>query len=169
METCTDRTNRHLAWIAELSDLTMQLARQAAQNAIDDPADPRHAMAFTRLATTTRQLIALEAKIAAPAPAKKGRADGTPAGTQPLNHNPERARVGRIVRDNLTRAIDGPSLKDVNRYLETRLHEPDVDRAIDSTEPIGVIARIICQEIGIPFDLAKQPDDVICRRPKPTP
>jgi hypothetical protein len=167
-ETHAERTNRHLAMLAELSGLTMQLAREAAQTALDEPGDPKHKLAFNRLATTIHRLIALEAKLAAPSPASGERPDdGKRASTSPPTHNPERTRVGRIVRDNLKRAIDGPTLRDVNRYLETRLTQPDVDEAIESTQPIGVIARTICQELNIPFDLAQQPDDVICRRPKP--
>ncbi len=166
-----ERHTRHLAILAELSDLALQIARAAAQQALDDPTDAKATMAFTRLANTTKQLIALEAKLSAPSPASagEGRGEGNRAGTTPPTHNPERARVGRIVRDNLKRAIDGPPLKDVNRYLETRLNQPDVDEAIQSTQPIGVIARTICRELAIPFDLAQQLDDVICKRPKQSP
>lgn len=163
--TPAERKDRHLAMLAELGELAMDLARNAAaaaQDAIAQETDPApHIASFTRLANTTRQLIALETRLASRAPAN-GHADADAA---PPIHNPERARIGRIVRDNAKRAIDGPRLRDINRYLETRLDAPDVDEAITSTEPIGVIARTICQELSIPFDLAQQPDDVIKKRP----
>jgi hypothetical protein len=169
-ETQAERSERHLATLAELGSLTLQLAREAAQTALDEPGDPRHKLAFNRLAATVHRIVALEHKLSAPSPAStEARGQGKPGNTAPPTHTPERTRIARIVRDNLNIAIDGPTLRDVNRYLETRLTQPDVDDAIHGTEPIGIIARTICTELKIPFDVAKQPDDVICKRPKPIP
>ena len=74
-EEAHDRTARHLDQCKELADLSMQLARKAAQKALQEadsaekpeataPRKPNATLLFTRLAACARATIALEARIA---------------------------------------------------------------------------------------------------------
>jgi hypothetical protein len=170
------RNNHPLQMLAELADIAMELARAAGRKALEQietapatatekPAQ-NHTQTFTRLARVVKEVLALETRITAD-PAK-------PRGEKPRYqqsgpiHDPRRNRIAQCVRDAAKRNVDGPPLRDLNRYLEDRLQNPDIDQTLADNLPVSAAAEIICQDLGLDFSYAWVHDEDL-KRPRPIP
>ena len=151
------RNSRHLAMLEKMAEIAMALACAAAEKArvhLENPAPepgqpngPDPALAFTRLARTVRQIIALEAYIADPTPKAPPRDLAEP-----------RAIIAEAVRDC---ADADPAATKRHGPTRTQIHEridaDDITRLIGRNANVAEIIERICNSLGIHFDITQQP------------
>lgn len=158
------RTSRHLAMLEKMAAIAMALACAAAEKArahLEHPApepgqanEPDPALAFTRLARTVRQIIALEARIAGPTPLPP---------IPPLRDLTEpRHLIAEAVRtcakaDPAATVRHGPAHAQIDRYIDERIDADDITRLIGRNANVAEIIERICNSLGIHFDITQQP------------
>jgi hypothetical protein len=152
------RAERHLALLAELADIGMDLAREVRRQALDASEDAPSAadlaLTFSRVARAVRQTVALEARLA------EARAE------PPVRSVADRWRAirrRRQVEEIVTDIIDNePDLEfDADRLL-TDLHErlADGDEAADFADrPVGEMIARICRDLGVAPDWNRFKDE----------
>ncbi len=175
-ETAHQRTARHMSMCAELADLAMELARDAAARARTAMAEPETpaptaerpievppaarparpaaarkppdpALVFVRLAKVVRDCMLLEAKLAAGMPA-------TPADTSERPADPRHAILqdafGHVTRHHPDRAA---LIRETSARLADHL-AADPEQTIEIAE----LLYKICGELGIAIDLVTLPN-----------
>ena len=161
-EADANRNSRHLAMLEEMAGLAMALSRAAAEKAqaqLEDPtpepgpaagSDPT--LAFTRLARTVRQIIALEARIADPTYEFPS-----------LDHDPR-----ELIAEAVTECAKGDPAT-ARRHCPTRAHideridADDITRLIGRNANVAEIIERICDSLGIHFDITEQPVERLLR------
>ena len=146
--------------LERLATLAMALTEAAAEKAqaqIEDPKPgPDPIKAFTSLATTVRQLIALEARIADPK-APTMRPDPKPV-DEAREYIAEATRACAKADPAATRR-HGPTKRHIERNIDERLQADDVTEMIEEDMPAYVIVSTMCDDLNIECDVAKQPDE----------
>jgi hypothetical protein len=168
--TADERTARHLSICAELIDLGMTLARAAAARATADWAAPATqpdtaaqpaaarkqsdpAVIFVRVTAAVRDIIKLEARLAAglaqtaarPRSADPRRATLCDAFAHVTKRHPDRAELIRA------------STARLDEYLAS-----DPEKTLD----VPTLLWTICDELGIDIDLATLPDEYLGMGPE---
>ena len=148
--------------LEELADLAMALAQAAAKKAkaqIEDPKPgPDPIKAFTSLATTVRQLIALEARIADP------KAPTTRPNPKPVDEAREfiaEATRGCAKADQAATRRHGPTKRHIEQNIEHRMAAEDITALIEEDMPAYVIVSTICDDLDIRCEVAEQPDEYL--------
>jgi hypothetical protein len=169
----SDRTERHLRILAELTEIGMDLARavrrQALAQAAPEEADTPQAgapdrigggdlaLVFSRIARAVRQTVALEAKLAEDRRTRDERTEAEQAQRAATiareRKARQKARVKRIVEQAIEAEADGSDREDLLSDLDERLEDDDVD-ADFGERPTGEIIARICRDIGITPDRA---------------
>lgn len=165
-----ERKARHLAMLAELADLTMVLTRRASIKACDQldpeapPAEtatkqPDAVLAFARLSRALRQTIALEAKLATPS-----KPQPTPNAWQATPESTAKAHLADAIltaakADKTVIRRHGPTIAHIQRHIEERLDADDVDQDIAANENFAAIVASLCEDLGIPYDFHKTPNE----------
>ena len=154
------RQARHLEMLEELANLAMALTRAAAPKAqahIEHPAEgPDPVTAFTRLARTVRQTIALEARIANPKPTRD---PTTPKPVdEPRELIAESARAFAKADPAATRR-HGPTRTHIERHIDERIDADDITQLIDQDMPLYVMVSTICDDLGVKCAVEDQPDE----------
>ncbi len=182
-ETQPERLARHLRLCRELADLAMGLARAAAaqataaQNTPQDAApdepqtaeqdsappppparNPDPALSFARLATVVRQVIALEARLAAGYFAPQA---PTAAHAAPKPDDPRRAALQTIIED----VTEKHPSRTIIRREALALADREIAADPEAEATAADILETLCEEIGLHIDYARLPDrtlDLIC-------
>ena len=165
-----ERKARHLAMLAECAELTMVLTRLASIKACDQldpeappaknaPKQPDAVLAFARLSRALRQTIALEAKLATPPKAK-----ATPNDWQATPESTAKAHLAEAIltaakADKTVIRRHGPTIAHIQRHIEERLDADDVDQDIAANENFAAIVASLCEDLGIPYDFNKTPNE----------
>jgi hypothetical protein len=138
--------------------MAMEIAREVSRRALDPDASNEAAceisLAFTRIAKTVRQTIALEAKLETEA-AAAARGEVRARGAQ--NRRDARRLVERVIAE-----VSEDDAEDLLDSLEERLLDEDDTRFGDA--PLGEIVARICRDLGVEFDPDLWADDL----PPPT-
>jgi hypothetical protein len=172
-EAAAERTARHLDQCKELADLSMQLARKAAQKALqeadsgeepepDAPKKPNNTLLFTRLAACARATIALEARIA-------NAHENLRQTFYSPKPDPRRAPVREAFRQ-YTADMARPTA--ILRMAESELE----DELLHEDMTVADLFLSICEKVGINFDyddlsnelLAMNDPSPILHPPKPS-
>ena len=160
-EAARQRTDRHLKMLAELAELSMELARALQERAITQTAEaaaglpaepgPDAVLQFTRMARTVRETVALEARLAEPREKRHEKRRAAPAREAPAADERTENRKSQIL-DGVLRAIiasggDGPEnwVSELKEKLEDDAEDPDQGDVAE------VIVQICC-DLGIDPD-----------------
>jgi hypothetical protein len=149
------RTERHLAMLAELGEIGMDLAREVRRQALDQtgeaPSAADLALTFSRIARAVRQTVALEAKLAE----ERQKADADHLRRLAQEASARGRRRKKLIEDAVERAIEaeahGETAEALLDDLYERLQDPR-DDADYADRPIGELIARICKALGVTPD-----------------
>jgi hypothetical protein len=152
---CAAAGARQTRMLEELSEIAMDLARalgaQALAVAAEDP--PRAAelsLAFTRMARTVRQTLALEARLRQQVEARDLRleAERRTRAARAAN-NQRKLQVAEIAREAIEAGVADDGVGEALAELYERLGDDEVDF---TDRPIGALVAKICRDLGVSPD-----------------
>jgi hypothetical protein len=143
---------RQTRMLEELSGIAMDLARALGREALavaaeDPPRAAELSLAFTRMARTVRQTLALEARLRQQAEARDLRLDAERrTRAHQAANNQRKLRVAEIARE----AIETGGADDCVGAVLAELYERLGDDEVDFTDrPIGALVAKICRDLGV--------------------
>jgi hypothetical protein len=158
LDPASARTERHLALLAELADIGMDLAREVRRQALDPSEDAPSAsdlaLTFSRVARAVRQTVALEARLAEVQPARPTRTISDRwRGVRRKRQVEEIVSV--IIESEPEHEFDGEQLL---VDLQERLADGD-EEADFADRPLGEMVARICCDLGVAVDWSRFKDE----------
>ena len=156
------RTERHLALLAELAEIGMDLAREVRRQALDasDDAPPAAdlALTFSRIARAVRQTVALEARLAEPRQPRH--AERALSVSDRWRSARRKLQVGEIVGEIIESEAAGEfDADDLLTNLQERLEDANDEEADFADRPIGELVARICADLGVTPDWSLLKDE----------